>query len=420
MSLINDMLKDLEQRAPKSESTASLAGLSVSAKFDPRLRALYPFIIISVLMALFFVVFGLYLVSHKSSLHVVATTQRQPDASVETTVALTPQTVANSLIPVALVEPSLLTGVAMQVQDNVNSLQFLLNKDSLYHLEFNPEHNQLSVIFDRTKLLAALPKMDYVSSGIDDMQAFNDENGDLKLVLSLAPYTEVKRVEPGKTGELELDLSFRPGIDVHPTAMNANALPMTIQNPVVESAIEQAYQEAWQAETQGQDETAIRILSQLVDEHPRYQSGRELLARLLLRHRDTKSATRIIDEGLAVEPGSQVFAELKAHLLLDKGQVNEAIHLLEANAPGLDKNPNYHAFIAALYQKQGKAAMAANIYKQLLTLQPDNAKWWLGLGVSLDALGSHIQALEAYSNANTNGDLSPELKAYVETQLHNA
>jgi MSHA biogenesis protein MshN len=59
------------------------------------------------------------------------------------------------------------------------------------------------------------------------------------------------------------------------------------------------------------------------------------------------------------------------------------------------------------------------LYKQLITLQSMNGKWWLGFGVALESMGKHEQALEAYVNADAAGGLTPELKAYISTQLHN-
>jgi MSHA biogenesis protein MshN len=138
---------------------------------------------------------------------------------------------------------------------------------------------------------------------------------------------------------------------------------------------------------------------------------------LLLQQKNNTAAKSVIDAGLELHPDNLIFVKLKAHLLVDEDKITEAISLLEDAAPPLMDNPDYHAFVAALYQREGKSALAASLYKQLLSLQPSNAKWWVGLGVALDAMGSHSQALEAYTNAtNTNG-LNPELKAYAESQL---
>jgi len=104
--------------------------------------------------------------------------------------------------------------------------------------------------------------------------------------------------------------------------------------------------------------------------------------------------------------------------LLKENNVNKAISILEKYAPSIEANPKYHAFIAALYQRQGKTNLAANLYKQLLDLDPKNAKWWLGLGVTQESLGNTTAAVEAYNNADAIGGLSPETKAYVDTRIH--
>jgi hypothetical protein len=43
--------------------------------------------------------------------------------------------------------------------------------------------------------------------------------------------------------------------------------------------------------------------------------------------------------------------------------------------------------------------------------------WWLGLGISLEALDQSNAAREAYSHALSCEDLSPQIRAYITQKL---
>ena len=198
---------------------------------------------------------------------------------------------------------------------------------------------------------------------------------------------------------------------------DAPTIPVTIKNPLVENFADQQYQRALILSEKNKDVEAITVLKGVLLAFPEHMQAREMLITLLVKQGNVVDADKLLVVGLQQQPANLRLIELKARLLVQENKVTEAIGLLENSAPPLVENPEYHAFIAALYERQGQSVLSANLYKQLVTLQPGNAKWWLGLGVALESVGNHGQALEAYANADGAGGLNPELKAYVETQL---
>lgn len=417
MSLINNMLKELEQRTKKiTESNKTLAGLHSQATGILRKNKHYYLLLLSVLSG-FLLLLALAL-WYKPWTKISAKTRLNPSAQVVIPHANVDK--PNSDLTRQDISPHLLTGVALQVQPEMSSLRFLLNQATLYSLNFNVDRNELDMVLDHTSLLAALPKINFVNSGIENIQAFNNEQGNLKLVLSLSSTTEIKRLElngQGQSPELLVELASTP-VSLAGTAPRLNTIPVSVDNPIVENKTEQVFQSALKLSSVGEDVPAIQSLTSLLEGYPAYHQGRELLIRLLIRQGREEEASQMLKKGLELEPSSSLYAELKARLLLEEGKLAQAIQLLEKNAPDLTINPDYHAFLAALYQRQGKASLAASLYQQLLATDPKNAKWWLGLGVAFDAMGLHEQAMEAYENADNAGGLSPELKAYIETQLH--
>jgi tetratricopeptide (TPR) repeat protein len=425
MSLINDMLKDLEKRPQPVVTPGNiLHGIGTGVYSDFRRNKNYYYIIAGLLF--FLLVVSILVITKKSLLH----NARHYPALQIANVIVPPPAPAEKISPMTPA-PGMLTGIAMQMQQDMTYLRFLLNQNTLYHIDSSASHNQLAIIFENTHLLAALPKINYAGSGIENIQAFSDENGDLKLLLSMNSSVDVKRLElkeEGKAPELQLDLSFKNDETVAPApslkiaAGNTSAItptiPVTIKKPVAANYAEQEYVKAQALIASGRNTDAINVLTNILIQFPQYNQAREMLAKLFLGSGLQLEAKKLINEGLKIQPDYLPFVELKARILMDEGKLNEAITLLEKSAPPLAENEEYHAFIAALYERQGQSGLAANLYKQLATLQPSNGKWWLGLGVALEAMGNHEQAQEAYANADNSAGLTPELKAYLATQLH--
>ncbi len=417
MSLINQMLKDLEKR-PRNQATSEslLTGLRahISLEFKKN-RTQYSIIIVlaAILLLIFSILLSIGHTNHPSATeatqtHSITITQSDKNNSTVTTDQYT--------------SGALLTGIALQMQQDISNLRFLLNQGALYQLSSDVSRNELIIILENTRLVAALPNMNYSGSGIESIQAFKDENGNLKLVLHLNPAAEIKRLElneAGKAPELQLDIYYKNLSDVtNSQSINKPTIPVTIKKPVVESSEEQLYQHAIQLTASGQNAEAISLLKQLVNNYPNNFKTREYLANLLIQQNNKLAAANLLDVGIKLSPEHIIFIEMKAQLLVGQGRVNEALLLLQKNSPSIENEPNYYALMAALYQRQGRANLAANLYKKLLTIQSSNAKWWVGLGIALDALGDHPQAFEAYTNADSIGNLNPELKNFLSAQLH--
>jgi hypothetical protein len=256
MSLINQLLKDLEKNQRRATTPASLlAGLHTEVAFELRKRKKYYVSIIVLLLVLMTLIGSRF---HSWYQPHVAAGKAAP-APVQTTV-----TQAASARP-ATMDSALLTGITMQLQQDMTYLRFLLNHNTLYEVTADMTRHELTLVFEDTHLEAALPKMNYAGSGIQSIQAYKDENHNLKLVLRLNPTAEIKRLEQSGDGlpsELQLDIQYNNAfdtIDNHPEAQTT--IPVTIKKPAVESIAEQGYQQAVELTDTGDQTQAAQILS---------------------------------------------------------------------------------------------------------------------------------------------------------------
>ncbi|MGL5504624.1 MAG: hypothetical protein ACRDCL_13910, partial [Aeromonas veronii] len=85
--------------------------------------------------------------------------------------------------------------------------------------------------------------------------------------------------------------------------------------------------------------------------------------------------------------------------------------------PDLASNMDYYATWAGLTQELGQNADAAALYVKLLRQQPDQGRWWLGLGVAEDGQGHSQRALDAYRNALLHGNLGEASTNWLEQRI---
>lgn len=148
-----------------------------------------------------------------------------------------------------------------------------------------------------------------------------------------------------------------------------------------------------------------------------HAQAREMLVGQLLRRGELAEAGELLREGLGLAPRNARFAKLYARLLVEQNAVPTAIHILRSALPPMAQDPEYHALLAALYQRQGEHRAAAGLYRDLVKLRGDVAVWWVGLGVSLESLGKPAEARLAYTQAGRLPRLDAALRQYVKTRL---
>ena len=148
-----------------------------------------------------------------------------------------------------------------------------------------------------------------------------------------------------------------------------------------------------------------------------HDAARQALGALLLAGQRGAEAERVLQDGLGVKPGHTGFAMLLARLQVERGAVELATATLEKTLIQAERQADYHAFFAALLQRQNRQEEAIVHYRIALQLVPDNGIWLMGYGISLQAVQRTDEARDAYSRALESQTLSPELRAFVQMKL---
>jgi Thioredoxin domain-containing protein len=236
------------------------------------------------------------------------------------------------------------------------------------------------------------------------------------------PATVVSKAE--SSAEPKAKQKAEPERDTHaskPASSNASSnasfnASFKVVSPKQRS--ENLYRQAISSIQQGHGPEAQNALRQALAINAANHDARLLLASLLAdanHHAD--AAASLLHAGLAIAPGHSGFSMALARLQLSTGAKDEALATLEQGLPMAGDDPDYHAFLAALLQKQGRHEAATQHYITALRSNPLMPNWLIGAGISLRAINKPADAAEAFQRALDTGELAPEVAQFAQQQL---
>ena len=165
---------------------------------------------------------------------------------------------------------------------------------------------------------------------------------------------------------------------------------------------------------QGRKGEAQAHLENALQLDPSLAEARRTLVGLLLDGKRNADAERVLQDGLGRDPKQPALAMLLARLQVERGALALALATLEKTLPFADRQADYHAFVAAVLQRQNRHKEAITHYQIALQLVPGDAVWWMGLGLSLQAVDRSEDARDAFKHAAGLHKLPPDLQAFVE------
>jgi MSHA biogenesis protein MshN len=150
---------------------------------------------------------------------------------------------------------------------------------------------------------------------------------------------------------------------------------------------------------------------------PQHVAARQTLVGLLVEGKRYGEAEQLLHTALQSSPEQTGFAATLARLQVERGGAQEALDTLQRSLPHAADKPDYRAFMAALLQRLERHKEAVEHYQAALRRGPQSGLWLMGLGISLQAENRPAEAREAYTRARASGTLTPELQAFVEQRL---
>lgn len=167
---------------------------------------------------------------------------------------------------------------------------------------------------------------------------------------------------------------------------------------------------------EGQWAAAVDVLERDLALDPTQNSVRALLAKSYAAGGNLNQAADL----LAAIPSPQMdqsALKLRTNILLKKGDNRQAGELLNQSLTAHPDDPEWRSMKALLEQRQGDHRAAAARYEGLIREKPAQSQYWLGLAISLEAQERFEEAREAYQRARATGAPTAAADDYIGSRL---
>jgi tetratricopeptide (TPR) repeat protein len=424
MSLIINMLKDLDKREKRNPSLPdiSLNYAEEEGRFFSYIKTFFsgkaPMVLglIAIASIMLVTVSLKYKLSHTSTLLKPLTSNPVPV-----------NTEKNVELP--SLAPAQIAGITIQSGESSTEMHFNINAPFLYHIT-TIQKDHFLITFENTSLQTTLPPVD-LSNALVKAIITNKSGNDTQFDIVLHPGWQLGLLDAAdahnnhnRDFKIKFTSTSPLPVDKNPatpatTATVQQAVPASnsVKTPVTEDQLNARYQTALSTAEAGDKETAINLLTGILNESRLYHQARTSLIALLMDIGDFTTAEQSIKAGLTLSPTHIPYIELKARILMMKNDITGAIDLLQQSSPDINDYPDFYAFLAALYERSNKDSLAASVYHQLLQVDPKNGRWWFGLALSLDKSGHPKDASFAYSKAVSRGSLNTASLSYAHKRL---
>lgn len=196
---------------------------------------------------------------------------------------------------------------------------------------------------------------------------------------------------------------------------------LAVKSAPVDEAQERAesfYRDALAAFNQGRSAETQQAAKRALAEMPGHVGARQLLVRHLMEQRANDQARMELREGLQHQPGQMLWSTLLVRLELERGDVPAARQAVDRALPYAEQQADFQSLAGAVAQRQGKPGDAADFYRAALRIKPADGRSWVGLGMSLEAEGHAPEAKEAFRRALNTDSLSPELQSLAQRKAN--
>ncbi|MDR2187920.1 MAG: hypothetical protein LBE62_07690 [Azonexus sp.] len=183
------------------------------------------------------------------------------------------------------------------------------------------------------------------------------------------------------------------------------------------SETDREYQRGLAAIKRGNSDEGSEALRAVLRLEPMHVGARQALLALLSEQRRWNDVETLALAGVDLMPRQSGWALLAARLMYERGDTATALATLDRHAAAAKQNADYQVMRALLQTRAGRNTDAADSYRTALALRPNEGRWWFGLGRALDADQQEAAARAAYENAINSGNLPPELQQAAKARL---
>jgi MSHA biogenesis protein MshN len=169
---------------------------------------------------------------------------------------------------------------------------------------------------------------------------------------------------------------------------------------------------------QGHVSEAEGLLQRTLRANSGQNQVRELLITILQRGNRTRELEQLLGEGLKHSPDYLPFILVQSRLWLEQGESAQAEQLLGRAQKQYGTDETLLSLLSAAYQQQQRYPEALEIYQRLIQLNPESARAWVGAAIAMDATGDSNGAQQSYRKALDLQSLPQPLAIYAQQRLN--
>lgn len=430
MSLVNDMLNDLEKRRleqpAQGENLEWLTGQAPAQKKSK--RPLY----IAVLLLALVVVSVLLLQQYQlnSSLPVAQQLLTQHgNTAVKTAVVNEMPSPDTDAAPSPSIEPARIS--AINFEKNAQGLLIHINATQAVDYQITQGSQQLEISVD--KVTAQLPQQLAPVQPPIKAVSFRPQNEGMVLLFDLQRAITIKS-ERINNGQLQLLIAPEPAVvSAKPVApakpvattplpaavnkTNAATPPMKTSTPLTLGQQDSlVIKEATAAIRSGDEAAAEDKLQRFLQRYPEAPAANTLLIELLIKQNRLAAAQTLLDKQPALISQSSALRRLQAHLLVLNKDPEKAVQLLLSKQPDIKSETPYYELLAMAAQRAQQYSLSVQVYKSLLRFDAGQGSWWVGLAISEELMGLKADARADFLQAMRAGRITPSLRDYARSR----
>lgn len=372
MSVINQMLKDLDQRTPEQGQAA------ISTVTDQNPSTL-KIVIISVVVLLCLNALGLYIWDLQER---AAQNLNQQDNNQQLIAEKQPVQLATIIPP----QEEQFQKQEMNSKEAVEQV-VLTNKNATDTLQ--------SVKKAQAVKSEALAKLEVVTKPAEKI---------FKETIS----TEVK--EKVAVGKAPVVAETVEAPVVAPVKMSVSRRQLTSKELVAQKLVR-----AEKSVNMNEVAKAEQLFEEVLIIEPAHKQARKNLAALWFGRKHYQQALNLLSQGIAIDKQDGELRLLKARIHLQQGQHEAAYNTLKSLSDF--EHEEYQVMLANIAQQIEQYPSAIIAYRVLITMQPYSGRWHLGLAIVYDKNSQFALARNEYAQALTKADLSISSAKFAEQRL---
>lgn len=210
----------------------------------------------------------------------------------------------------------------------------------------------------------------------------------------------------------------KPSAVVEESTLSTAAAPMVVQPSSLVAKAQQLRVEGRAFVQQQRYHSGAQRLNQALElDHGSAQPWQELVW-VYVQAGELSLAMDTVKRGRESYPNDIGLRVYHARLIVETGDYPSALAVLRSGeAPSVAISSDYYALLASVLQQVAQFQEAGECYALLLASYPQRGDWWIGRAISADQLGAAQQARAYYQQAMSCPQLNPQLKQFAEQQL---